>query len=692
MDQASKTQHTLESIARCCVTIALLLSPWLLGGAEPWAYYVTGLFVGTGLLIWLGSLLCATKIRLRAPGVTAALVLLTALVALQEVPLPDAFLRAPGDAGIVDSTTTDHLSPGALASDIISEARPILSQIQNRYDAVTHLDPGDIPFTLSVAPRATHRSLYLWTLYFGAFLVMANTIRDWSSLRRITSMLVVMSFVMAIISVAHKLSGESAILWIHEPKYGGLIFGPFTNRNHYAAYMNMNIGIALGTLLSTRQLIDVTAWPDWRDRLSWLSSRSASRLALCACMILAMAGSVCVSLSRGAMLSLIVSTILLGFIVRRSRKDLRRFRYGVLGLTLILFALALLLAGGKTIDRLSTLAEIARNPGADLRMIVSMDTLRIFTVFPVLGSGFGTFRYIYTMFQTPSLERRWLHAHNDWAQLLSEGGLVIALIFIFAMVLWVLEIRRHLPSASNRARMMSIGLLLGIATITFHSFIDYSLHKPANALLAAALAGMVVSAVRLRRRGSSRERPRQPARMSQAAHRILASIAFISVACLLYSQRTSFRGELAFSRFQYQHRIAVQATTAETLETAVMAAYREADIVIRCTRDNPDALKEVTAILLQYSVSPALNRSLRIRLTEAASAAATLAAAGAPSDYLAWLWMARTQTARGSWDEADLCLQRARELARHHKQVRMFRAPEDDGEEQEVAGRGEQIP
>jgi O-antigen ligase len=657
IDALPKTQRILENLARWMVIGGVILSPWLIGSAEPWAYLIIGSVIGLATMIWLVALLAASSIRLRAPRVLALLGVVLALVIVQTILLPERVVHL--------------LNP--LAADVVTQAHAVLAGIEADHPALLGTDISSVPYTLSLSPLATNRSLFLLVVYIAAFAVLANTTRTWDQLRRLTGAIIVSGFVMALLAIVHKFSGSPHILWFHTPRYGGEIFGPFTNRNHYAAYMNMVTGLGLGLFFSSRQLMEVMSWPDWRDRLSWLSSRNASRMALSAFAVVLFAGSVCVSLSRGGVLSLAVSVLILGFTVGWRRRDMRRLRSGVMAAAFLVGAAVLWLGGRDTVLRMQTLADIARNPLEDLRAIVTLDSLQIFRACPIFGIGFGAFRHVFSLFQSPDLELRWLQAHNDWVQLLVEGGILGAAAFMAAIVCWVQSVRRRFAAETDRAKLMSLGIFVGLVAIAIHSSIDYSLHKPANALMLSALAAFATAAGSLRKRGAAvAAEPGGAPRLGTPALRIIVVLALVSLGALLYSRRNILRGELAFTRFLYFEELAQNAPDAGATDRAVRNGLQEADLVMAFARDNPDALAETTGGLLRWSIHPGLARPLRLLAAKAGEASAVLAVRGAPSDYLTWLWLARSQIALSEWDDAERSLQRARELVRHDEQVRMY--------------------
>jgi O-antigen ligase len=331
--------------------------------------------------------------------------------------------------------------------------------------------------------------------YLSAFLVTANAFRKWAELRAAAGALAVSGFVMAAVGIAHKFSGSSLILWFHVPRFGGSIFGPFTNRNHYAAHMNMTVGLTLGLLVAA-SVVRLSGLQTWRERLTWLSTRTANRLVLLGFALAVMAGSVWVSLSRGGISSLVIAlgAVGVGTVVLGGGRSRARLAAAMA----LLLAGALLWVGWRPIfERMGTLAQV--DPVSDSRMAATRATLAIFARAPLAGDGFGSFQHVFPMFQKPDIQfGRWLHAHNDYAQLLAEGGILGALLAALTAGMLTGSVARRFRRATPQCRAMVTGLAVALVTIALHSLVDYGLHKPANAFMLAAVCGMSVAAVHVR--------------------------------------------------------------------------------------------------------------------------------------------------------------------------------------------------
>ncbi len=675
--RTSKTQRVLQGTARWLATAAVMLAPWLFGSAEPWAYLMISGLAGLATITWLFSVASAPCPDFNRPVLSALLLALIAVTALQVVPMPGGVVSVlnPFSATITDGA---NIALGDIA-------------------AIEGRGASSIGYALSLSSSATWRSLWLLVAYVGVLLVLVNTCRHWRHMALIAAAMVVSGFFMALVALVHRFSGSYDVLWIHQPRHRGMVFGPFTNRNHFAAHMNMLFGVALGLFLSSQHISEILSWPSWRERIAWLSSRSASRIALAAFAVVLIGGASCATASRGGILSLAVGLTMLAVIVARHRRVTPMARAAVFAIGGLVLVLALWLAREEVFGRLAQLVTVIVSPMTDLRTIATGDTLRLYLRCPLTGCGFGAFRHAYTIVQSPDLTHRWLHAHNDWAQLLAEGGWLGTVTFLGAVLVLVRYVVTRFIELSDRARLYLLGVSVGLCTIALHSVVDYSLHKPGNALLLCFLAAQAILAIHLRHRPEQQAaRPEHALLRSMSSHgprrrrpwlegvkrrRVMRGVAIASlvmVCLLMVLQSRALRGELALSRFVYLDKLAGKTDDTQALQGIVTRAFEEAELVKDLAPHNADGLADVTSAMLSWTLDGRLSRDLRTRIATRAIESATASVRGAPSDYLPWLALARTYFTLGLWDQAEVSLKQARHLVRHRDQVRMFAAPENE--------------
>jgi O-antigen ligase len=131
---------------------------------------------------------------------------------------------------------------------------------------------------------------------------------------------------------------------------------------------------------------------------------------------------------------------------------------------------------------------------APLRTMQARTTLEGAGHFWPWGAGWGTYFWVYPRFQPPALVGTAHHAHQDYAQMLFEGGILAVL--LMAAFAWLAVARAVVLVRAvarrrrlRRAEMASAICGLGLLGFLLHSVLEFNMHIPANAILAALLAG-----------------------------------------------------------------------------------------------------------------------------------------------------------------------------------------------------------
>ena len=112
--------------------------------------------------------------------------------------------------------------------------------------------------------------------------------------------------------------------------------------------------------------------------------------------------------------------------------------------------------------------------------------------FPWTGTGFGAFRRVFPHYLPTGESDLWLQLHNDYLEVLVDGGLVAGLLVAWlAWGFWSRALSSLLRDGGPRRRLARTGLVLGLACLSAHALVDFNHQTPANALLfvvASALA------------------------------------------------------------------------------------------------------------------------------------------------------------------------------------------------------------
>ena len=113
-----------------------------------------------------------------------------------------------------------------------------------------------------------------------------------------------------------------------------------------------------------------------------------------------------------------------------------------------------------------------------------------------LGSGLGSYAWVFPRFQAPEVGRYWLDlAHNDYLQLLMETGLLGLAAMMLALALVgrrALQLARAGRGRWSSADRLAVACGLGLLATLLHAWVDYPFRIPANAMLAACLLGVLL--------------------------------------------------------------------------------------------------------------------------------------------------------------------------------------------------------
>ena len=377
------------------LVLAVALVVWgalSFGAVYPWAYWP--LLIGSAAAGLLGMFMPGPRAAPVNWPIALCLAALVLAVGLQLVPIPR----------------------GALLW-ITPEADAYLRQADLPY--ALELATGEsIVHPLSIRPDRT----LLGLAFLAAFgLLLLGSTRAFSLIhpRRFTGALVAFAVTLALIGIVQKglMLDQAYGFW--EPIGGrGNPFGPFINRNHFAGWMLMALPLSLGHFgaLVARGMPGVR--PGWWNRVAWFSTPSASAAVLTGSGVVVIALSLVMTLSRSGLACFCVAMALFAGLWLRRNATLTRRALGVGYLSVVLVGAI----GWTGIDGIAARLEQAQEKGFGGRLGAWADAVDIATAFPVTGTGLNTYGFATLVYQRPELQEHYVEAHNDYLQLLAEGG------------------------------------------------------------------------------------------------------------------------------------------------------------------------------------------------------------------------------------------------------------------------------
>lgn len=262
---------------------------------------------------------------------------------------------------------------------------------------------------------------------------------------------------------------------------------------------------ALGLFLNPNQF----AWlMEWAALFSislacWARTSVIGRFIL-GYLALVFIGALILSGSRGGMLSLGTGVVVFAVIsVSAVSTMARRGRWPVILTSVGVVALGVAVAG---IIYSSTWVSQARVDAmrvvGDVRAPFLEQGFREFQSAPLFGQGPGEFLYAARLYRTGIQANDAVFAHDDWLQTLGDYGFMGLALAVLAMAILMgggivrffglvkHHCRQHDRPQSNTAAIL-IGGISATTAFCAHSFVDFNMHVPANALLAAATLGLL---------------------------------------------------------------------------------------------------------------------------------------------------------------------------------------------------------
>jgi O-antigen ligase len=335
---------------------------------------------------------------------------------------------------------------------------------------------GTARFTpLTAAPAATVEHL----MRFGGYLLVFLLVRDLAW--RLSDSPWLPAFPLVLLAAIEAALG---LLQAYSPGSDGIARGSYVNRNHFAGFLEMCLPFALlwpiAILRRTRSRQVSPTGPAWK-----------------ACGLLSVAALILVailqSLSRMGFLAALASLLAIAsFALGAKRRGWKRWL--PVGSAAVLTLLAFIfLPNDPLIARYGALAP-ANAISSDVRTGMWRDALGVIKSFPLFGCGLGAYESCSPRFQTVAPMYTIDFAHNDYLQYLAElGGPAFLVGLLFMLGVFRQAIRSGMNEPSSDRRYVALACAGSFAAILLHSFVDFNLYIPANAMLLAWIAGIAAT-------------------------------------------------------------------------------------------------------------------------------------------------------------------------------------------------------
>ena len=347
--------------------------------------------------------------------------------------------------------------------------------------------------TISINRFATRQELLLLLAYLSVFIVIIGHFRTKNQLRTLVMAIFYIGGFLILFALVQKGTWNGRIFWFYPVEEylisGKGIWGPYINRNHFAGYLEMVILLGLGLLIYSAP--GRRSSPDalQSNRVArFLASPNFAVFTSCFIAVLIMTAALFATLSRGGIAACVTSFIFFVWITRK--------RHALKSRTLLLALPALVVSAVVVFAAWDRIENRFEGGGYIDRATVWNDSLGILRDYPLFGSGLGAFESTYLRYQSRHSQTLYDHAHNDYIEAMTDTGLIgTSLAGGAAILLFSALYQQWRTKRSTYAQCIGAGGLSSSVALAVHSFTDFNLHIPANALLCTVVIAITYVAV-----------------------------------------------------------------------------------------------------------------------------------------------------------------------------------------------------
>jgi O-antigen ligase len=322
---------------------------------------------------------------------------------------------------------------------------------------------------ITVYPFQTRIELLKYTALMALFFLCAQSYRKLEHWHGFVWFLLILGFAVSVFAILQHFTFNGKLYWVREIQFGGIPFGPYVNRNHFAGLVELLIPPGLAILI--------------------LRAERRDQLPLVALFTLFPIGALFLSASRGGIISFLGEIGLLAFLILFRRREGREL--AAAGLVVVLaIAFVSWLGIGRALERFASYKTLEVSEGRRIEML--QGTWRIFLDHPIAGTGLGTLQEVFPLYETIYDGLIVNHSHNDYAEVLAETGVIGGLCGLAFLVLLAWTGWKNIVAEKEVMNLAyHAGALVACFGLLVHATVDFNFHIPSNALvflLQAALA------------------------------------------------------------------------------------------------------------------------------------------------------------------------------------------------------------
>lgn len=304
---------------------------------------------------------------------------------------------------------------------------------------------------LTAYPFDTQVAILRWASFASIFLTAYCLFADAGARRWFRLAMLWFAFLVSVWATLQSFTSGGKVFWLYQTEYS-FIMGPIIYRNHYAAFVEVVLPIAL-----------YEAFRNERNSLLYTG------------MAAALYASVLASASRaGTVLTTAEILVVVALMVARGYTGGRAIGAACLRILLV-FGVFTAVAGWDRVWE-----RFWQPDPMQVRREFAESSLHMIAAHPLTGTGLGTWPTVYPHYAIVDVGTFANQAHCDWLQFAAEGGVIFGLAML-SLFLWTL-----------RPAFRSIWGI-GVIAVFLHATVDYPFSRPALGAWPMLLIGMLAA-------------------------------------------------------------------------------------------------------------------------------------------------------------------------------------------------------
>jgi len=322
-----------------------------------------------------------------------------------------------------------------------------------------------VSFAFSMHKDSSLWAMILLTNYLIIFYLVIYTVNTRRKLITLIYVIISTGLFISIIGLLKNANINPFLWWEYKDVAGISTFG---NNNHLAGFLEMIIPFIPGLFIAGYSIKKMIFLP--------------------------IAGLVIViafifSLSRGGWISGLASMVFLVTCLLTGL-NIKHKSLVILGFLVSSVVLFIVLSSTPVVIELLTV-KYGVGENFSGRMVGWTGIFEMIKDHPFFGTGPGTFSTIFTQYQPPGMLKRIFMAHNDYLQFTAETGLLMVFVMSWLIYVFYREGIKKVRHHSRLVRGVSIASMTGITALLCHSFVEFNLHIPANAILFTIISAFI---------------------------------------------------------------------------------------------------------------------------------------------------------------------------------------------------------